>query len=207
MSNQEFVDPEILRKARRIVEIYDLKPRVTGAFIRSKVFPINYSKDGWLYLDQSLLNRLEKNLIFFDNNINDIQGVEFFFDTNPFKKSIHSILFDDNNWRIISYTPKVQNSFHISLTGPIQFNNISNKIKKQTQINTFNYVENDKERFIIPASKTYEFNALSNSSDLRVKYPILFSSSINQKFKGISNAHIVINYIKFYLYYFFLKKS
>ena len=186
MARRVQVDPEVLRKARRLVEVYDLKPRISNVSIETRVFPMRYDRDGWMYLNHEYFDLIQRQLAIFQNAHYDIQGVEFTFETVPNTNVIHSVLFDDDKWRTIAVTPKINASFAISLTGPIQDNRHHRQVKKPTVIRTIQTIATDQGQYIIPSFKTYDFEWVrSDSDDLYISLPILGHFMIEQKFKGI----------------------
>lgn len=196
-SRRNQVDPEVLRKARRIVEIYHLKPQVTDLLIMTKVFPVTYSKDGWLYLNYDYFTVLRRQIEYMYDSHCDIQGVEFTFDTMPSIPFVHSVLFDDNNWRTVSAIPPTGAKFAISLTGPLQYNGNHRRAKKPTYIKTVRSVDTNMGPAIVPCKRLFEFPKLvMGDNDLYINLPLLGHYMIDQKFKGIVNAKIIMKYVK-----------
>ena len=73
MMDKSKVDPEILRKSRRIVEVYDLHP-FNSAQIKTKIFGLTYDNDGCCYLNQDVFYTLKNHLEYFSKQlIQDVQ--------------------------------------------------------------------------------------------------------------------------------------
>ena len=198
MANIRDVNPEAIRKAQHLLEVYGKVPKTLSSLsIKTKVFPINYDRDGWLYLNKDLYYRLSNHLQFFITTVGDIQGIEFTFDNIPNKNLMHSVLFDDEQWRVIGVAPKIGKTFRITLTSPLQDNRDHRKYKKKTDLKTIKFVNSEQGPMLTVISKTYDFNKMVNGESLKLSIPLLGSNMIEQKFKGITNAHIILKYVKY----------
>lgn len=192
------VNPEVIRKAQHLLEIYNKVPKTLSSLtIKTKVFTINYDRDGWLYLNKELYYRLSNQLKFFITTVGDIQGIEFTFDNIPNKNLIHSVFFDDEQWRVIGVAPKISKKFRITLTSPLQDNRDHRQSKKKTDLKTIKYVNSDQGPMLTVISKTYDFHKMVNGESLKLSIPLLGSNMIEQKFKGVTNALIIIKYVKY----------
>lgn len=193
MAHSDQVDPEVLRKARHLVEVYDLKPRLSAIFIATKVFPVNYSSDGFLYLDSDLYDHIHSHLQYFENVFTEIVGIEFSFTTVPNMFFNHSILLSSGEWHLLSsFSPPHVESF-ASISMPVQTNDIHSPLR-YTRFRSIQCKSGSEKNYIIPITRSFQYPPYSDSDDSFISIPLLASNMIFQRFQGIHKARIIVNY-------------